>query len=169
MGATVKRTFGKERNLGDIVYNPQTKSVFCNIQLGFFTKTINLVKRQDNCYDIVVSKFNSEETIKIGQTFPVTKKDGSTVEGLTQTKIGLFKRYDSQKGKEVTDTSDALFLTTHKLKEPKEIGTKGFQKVGFITGKFGIELVEETQQKSAPEEPVVQTPEYDDDNEELPF
>jgi len=167
MATRTKRTFGNERNLGDIIYNPNTKSVFCKINLGFFNKTINLAKRADNCYDLMVSKYNSEETVKIGQTFPVKKQDGTTSETLTQTTLGLFRKYDSQKQKEITDNSDALFLTTHKLKEPKIFGEQGFMKVGFITGKFGIEIVENTQHNES--EPENNTPEYDDDGEQIPF
>jgi hypothetical protein len=35
----IKRSYGKERTIGDIIYNPQTRSVFCSISLGFFGKT----------------------------------------------------------------------------------------------------------------------------------
>ncbi len=171
MATRTQRTFGKNRNLGDIIYNPSTKSVFCKINLGFFgNKTITLVKREDNCYDLMVSKYNSEETIKVGQTFPVKNK-GETVEGLTQTTLGLFSEYDSIKQKNITSSNDGLFITTHKLKEPKKIGDKGFQKVGYITGKFGIEI-EASASNDTPAEPESVTSnevDYDDDNEVIPF
>ncbi len=169
--ATITREYGKERTLGDIIYNPSNGSVFCNIQLGFFSKTINLKKREDGCYDILVSRFNSEETVKIGQTFPVTKQDKSVVEGLTQCTLGLITTYDSTKQKNVTNSDDALFMTTHKLKEPKAFGDKGFKKVGYITGKFGIERDIASNNGSASyntNEPE-STPEYDDDGEQIPF
>lgn len=90
---TIKRTYGKERTLGDIIYNPNTKSVFCNINIGFFgSKTITLIKRaEDGCYDLMVSKYNSEETVKIGQTFPVKDKSGNIIEGITKSTLGLLK------------------------------------------------------------------------------
>lgn len=169
----IKRSYGKERTLGDIIYNPQTKSVFCTINLGFFgKKTITLIKRaDDNAYDLAVTYTrNGEEQIAIiGKTFPV-KKNGSVIEGLTQGTLGLLKRYDSEKSKEITDSSDALFITTHKLKEPKTFGDKGFKKVGYITGKFGIEDDIASNNGSSSynnNEPEVQ--EYDDDNEPIPF
>ena len=136
---TTKRIYGKDRNLGDIIFNPKTRTVFCSLKLGFFgEKSITLIKRTDDgCYDLMVSKFNSEETIKIGQTFPVKKQDGTIVEGLTQATLGLLTSWDKDKQKNVTDSSDALFITTHKLKEPQLIGQNGFKKLGYITGKFG--------------------------------
>jgi len=167
--ATTKRNYGNSRTLGDIIYNPNTNSVFSNIQLGFFSKTITLSKREDRCYDILVSKYNSEETIKIGQTFPVKKQDNSIVEGLTQCTLGLLTTYDKDKQKTITNSDDALFITTHKLKKATPIGSKGFLKVGYITGKFGIEVINtassNTQVPSEPEE----TPNYDDDGDQIPF
>jgi len=170
----IKRTYGKERALGDIIYNPATKSVFCSMNLGFFgKKNITLIKRSDDgAYDLAVTYTkNGEEQIAIvGKTFPSKRRDGAIVQGLTQGTLGLLKRYDSEKKKEVTDNSDALFITTHKLKESKPLGESGLLKVGFITGKFGIEddiasnngVVSD----SEPEEPSV---EYDDDGEKIPF
>lgn len=169
-----KRSYGKERNLGDIIYNPQNRSVFCNINLGFFgQKTITLHKREDGCYDLMVSKYNSEETIKIGQTFPKKDNDGKVIEGITQATFGLLTKYDGDKEKNVTDSSDALFIATHKLKEPKLIGDKGFKKVGYITGRFGIEYDIASNSDSSSEN--VQEPEnesiqeYDEDGEKIPF
>jgi hypothetical protein len=142
------RTYGNERTFGDILYSPKTQSVFCNIELGFFGRTtVTLQKRDDDTYDLLksyIDKQGQEQVIKLGQTFPVTKADGTPVEGMTKATLGLFKRYDKVIGKEVTDNSDALFITTHKLKEPKPLGNSGLMKVGFITGQFGIEVSSET-------------------------
>lgn len=162
-----KRTYGKDRTLGDIIYNPNTKSVFCNIQLGFFSKTITLSKREDGCYDLLISKYNSEETIKIGQTFPIKSDDGSTIEGLTKCTLGLLTTYDKDKQKNVTKSEDALFITTHKLKEPKSFGNKGFKKVGYITGKFGIE--DDIASNNTNVNTENSEPEYDEDGDEIPF
>lgn len=171
---TIKRTYGKQRNLGDIIFNPQTKTVFCSINLGFFgSKTITLIKRaEDGCYDLMVSKYNSEETIKVGQTFPVKDKNGNIVDGLTKATLALLSSYDKEKKKNVSDSSDALYITTHKLKEPVAFGEKGFKKVGYITGQFGIEDdIASNNGASSQEENYQNTdePQYDDDGDEIPF
>ncbi|MGE4517775.1 MAG: hypothetical protein AB7D96_13040 [Arcobacteraceae bacterium] len=169
---TIKRTYGKERTLGDIIYNPTTKSVFCSINLGFFgKKNITLIKRADDgAYDLAVvyTKNGEEHIATIGKTFPSKRKDGSVVEGLTQGTLGLLKRYDAEKKKEFTDSSDALFITTHKLKEPKALGDSGLMKVGYISGKFGIEddIASSNGVVSDSESHEV---EYDDDGEQIPF
>ncbi|MFA6195263.1 MAG: hypothetical protein WC656_01310 [Sulfurimonas sp.] len=170
---TIKRTYGKNRNLGDIIYNPQTKTVFCSINLGFFgSKTITLMKRtEDGCYDLIVSKYNSEETIKIGQTFPAKDRDGKIINGLTKATLALLSKYDNEKKKNVSDSSDALYITTHKLKEPISFGDKGFKKVGYITGQFGIEddIASNNGSSSENSQAPDNAPDYDDDNEEIPF
>lgn len=136
-----KRIYGKERTLGDIIYNPTTKVVFTSINLGFFgKKNITLVKQNDGGFDLMVSKFNSEELVKIGKTFPAKKQDGTLIDGITKGTLGLLKRYDSELKKEVTDNSDALFISTHKLKETKALGDSGMLKIGFVKGVFGLEL-----------------------------
>lgn len=171
----IKRSYGKERNLGDIIYNPQTKSVFCSFNLGFFgKKNITLIKRADDgAYDLAVTYTkNGEEQIAIvGKTFPAKKKDGSLINGLTQGTLGLLKRYDKELKKEITDNSDALFITTHKLKESKQLGESGMMKVGFITGKFGIEddIASNNGVSSDSEPEYSNEVEYGDDGEEIPF
>ena len=173
---TIKRSYGKKRILGDIIYNPQTKSVFCSIKLGFFGKTtVTLVKRTDDgAYDLMKNykDHNSQEQVVcVGKTFPFKKKDGSLVDGLTQGTLGLLSKYSVEKQKEQTDNSDALFITTHKLKEPKAFGDKGFKKVGYITGQFGIEddIASNNGSSSENSQAPATTPDYDDDNEEIPF
>lgn len=166
----IKRHYGQERTLGDIMFNPTTKTVFCSLKLGFFgSKTITLMKRADGCYDLLTTKYNSDETIKIGQTYPVKKQDGTVIEGLTQTTLGLLTTYNEEKKKELTDTTDALFITTHKLKEPKTVGNKGFKKIGYITGKFGIEIAENSQQPNNQHQAPQQPPANEADDEEIPF
>lgn len=159
-----KRNYGIERTLGDIIYNPNTKSVFCNIKFGFFSKTVNLVKQQDGGFDLVVSKANSEELVKIGKTYPV-----ANVEGITKGTLGLLKKYDKELQKEITDSSDALFISTHKLKETKAIGDTGLLKIGYLKGQIGIEISDD---ESNNEENTdnSKVPDIDDINEdEIPF
>ncbi len=162
-----KRTYGKERTLGDIIYNPHNKTVFTSINLGFFgKKSITLVKKDDGSFDLMVSKYNSEELIQIGRTFPAKDKNGNPIEGITQGTLGLLKRYDSELKKEITDNSDALFITTHKLKETKALGDSGLIKVGYIKGKFGIEIEANT---NVTDNTQSNTPEIDIDEDEIPF
>ena len=170
---TTKRTYGTEHTFGDIIYNPSTKSVFCSMNWGFFGKTtVTLIKRiEDGCYDLMKSykdRNGQEQIICVGKTFPVKKKDGSIVEGLTQGTLGLLKRYDAEIKKEVTGSSDALFITTHKLKETKSLSDSGFIKVGYISGKFGIESIASSNGNTA-EDYAPESQTYDDDNEVIPF
>lgn len=175
MANKIKRSYGKERTLGDIIYNPQTKSVFCSINLGFFgKKNISLIKRADDgAYDLAVpyTKNGEEHIATIGKTFPVKDGKGAIVDGLTQGTLGLLKRYDSEKKKEITDNSDALFITTHKLKENKPLGDNGFIKVGYVTGRFGIEddIASNNGASSQEENYQNNEPQYDDDGDEIPF
>lgn len=146
MTTTIKRTYGKERTFGDIVYNPNTKSVFCSINLGFFGKTtVTLVKRQDLGFDLMKSytdRQGQEQVVCVGKTFPAKKQDQTIIEGVTKGTLGLLKKYDREKQKEITDNSDALFITTHKLKENKALGDTGMLKIGYLSGVFGIEIEE---------------------------
>ncbi len=116
---TTKRTYGTERTFGDIIYNPSTKSGFCSINLGFFGKTtVTLIKRsEDGCYDLMKSykdRNGQEQIICVGKTFPVKKKDGSLVDGLTQGTLGLLKRYDAELKKKslIAQTLYLLQLTS---------------------------------------------------------
>ena len=43
----------------------------------------------------------------------------------------------------LNDNSDALFITTHKLKENQKLGESGLIKIGFVTGVFGLEIASE--------------------------
>ena len=149
---TIKRTYGKERNFGDVIYNPQTKSVFCNIELGFFGRTtLTLIKREDGGFDLMkpyVDKQGQDQVAMIGKTFPAKRKDGTIILDVTKGTLGLFKRYDKESKKNLTDNSDALFITTFKLKEAQKLGDTGLLKVGYISGQFGMEIDGEQTQKS---------------------
>ncbi len=165
-----KRTYGKERTFGDIIYNPNTKSVFCSINLGFFGKTtVTLIKRaDDNAFDLMKSytdKQGQEQVICVGKTFPAKRKDGTVIEEITKGTLGLLKKYDNEKKKEITDSSDALFITTHKLKERKPLGETGLLKIGFITGMFGIEIEEDSTKENTNRD----IPEIEIDEDEIPF
>jgi hypothetical protein len=138
------RVYGNERTLGDIIYNPTTKSVFMSIELGFFGRTtLTLVKREDGAYDLMkpyVDKNGTDQVVMIGKTFVAKKKDGTIIDGLTKGTLALLKKYNKEQNKMLNDNSDALFITTHKLKENKPMGESGLIKVGFVTGVFGIEV-----------------------------
>ena len=165
----IKRVYGVERTFGDVIYNPSTKSVFCSIDLGFFGRTnLTLAKREDGAFDLMkpyMDKNGQEQVVIIGKTFPAKRKDGTVVDGVTKGTLGLFKRYDKETKKNITDNSDALFITTFKLKEPQQLGDTGLLKVGYISGKFGIEIDESDNTQNS-EVPVV----YENINEEdIPF
>jgi hypothetical protein len=140
----IRRAYGVERTFGDILLNPQTKSVFARIDLGAFSLSLSFVRRSDKkTYDLFksyVAKDGTAQLVKLGQTFPATRRDGSEVENVSRATIGLFRQYDKELKKELTRSNDALFINVIKLKEPKVLGESGLQKVGFITGVFGIEL-----------------------------
>lgn len=160
----VKRIYGLERNLGDIIYNPATKTVFCKINFGFFAKTVTLVKQENGGFDMMVSKANSEELVRIGKTYPV-----ANVEGITKGTLGLLKRYDKELEKEITDNSDALFISTHKLKQTKAIGESKLLKIGYIKGQIGIEISDD-ENNNGENTTISRVPDIDDINEdEIPF
>lgn len=161
------RTYGKERNFGDVIFNPQTKSVFCNIELGFFGRTtLTLIKREDGGFDLMkpyVDKQGQEQVAMIGKTFPAKRKDGTIVLDVTKGTLGLFKRYDKESKKNLIDNSDALFITTFKLKEPQKLGDTGLVKVGYISGQFGIEVAEQNNNTQE------QTQQEYADTDDIPF
>lgn len=169
-GATVmttKRTYGIERYLGDIMYDPKTKVVFARIGLGkLFQTTITLTKNGDGGYDItkpIKNREGQEVVLKLGKTFPAKRKDGSILEGMTKGSFGLVTTYDKELGKEISTNEDAIFFTTHKLKETKQVGS--IMKIGFITGQFGIEIQEEVKGDAYEHEaPATEIP-----DDEIPF
>ncbi len=174
---TIKRTYGKERAIGDIFYTPSTKSVWCSIGLGFLGK-INLTLIQDKAnggYEIIKpykDKQGNEQVVKLGKTFVVKDKDGNVVTGLSKGTLGLLKEYDSVAKKELTKSEDCLIITTHKLKENKIIN-EDLIKVGWLTGQFGIEVIEKKVDAqngnniaTARQEYV---PEYEINEDEIPF
>ncbi len=137
------RNYGKERVLGDIIYNPNTKSVFTSLNLGFLGKqNFTLKKNQEGGYGLLKSykdKQGNNQEITLGKFFPIKNQKGEIVEGLTKGTFGLFSQFDKQENKTMTKNNDCLILVTHKLQEPKELNNSGFKKVGWITGQFAIE------------------------------
>ncbi|MBT5490881.1 hypothetical protein HOK00_00830 [bacterium] len=139
----MNRNYGKDRTLGDIIYNPETNAVFCNLDLGVLSLNLTLNKREDGCYDLLkpyTSKNGDTGVMKLGRTFQVTRQDKTVVEGLSRTSLALFSKYNKDSGKNEWQTDDQLQIVTHKLKETVNLGDSGFVKVGWITGKFGIEV-----------------------------
>ena len=137
----VKRVYGKRKTIGDIIHNAETGITFCRIQSGFFGyHTINLVKQSDGSFLIEKQYFQDGEykTVKIGKTFPAKDKDGNDVEGITQAALGLGTMWDKDLNKNITDITDALFITTHLLKTPEKINDN-LTKIGWVDGQFGIE------------------------------
>ena len=174
MTTATKRTYGKERTFGDIIYNPSTKSVFCSINLGFFGKTtVTLVKRADDgAFDLMKSykdRNEQEQVVCVGKTFPAKKQDGTIIEGMTKGTLGLLKKYDKEKQKEFTDNSDALFIITHKLKENKPLGDTGMLKIGYISGYFGIEITESNSSETQNNQNKEDIPEIEIDESDIPF
>jgi hypothetical protein len=186
----VRRAYGKERIFGDILFNPETKSVFSRIDLGAFSLNLSLALRSDKkTYDLYKSytaRDGSLQLVKLGQTFPVTRRDGSEVENVSKATLGLFREYDKELKKELTRSNDALFITVIKLKDPKVLGESGLKKVGLIAGVFGIELADENEKAKAKshggadnngEQPIDNADYYADeqpaqqpaDDEEIPF
>ena len=176
MAKTIKRTYSKEQTIGDIIYNKKSKTVFFSLNLGFMgRKNINLVQNAEGTYDMFGTYFkdNKPEMYKMGKTFQVTDRNGNVVEGLTQGTLGLSTTWNKELQKEVTSTENALFFVTHKLRETKVINDD-LVKVGWVTGKIGVEIeTEETPTQEVPQEetPTVETePETSvEDDDEVPF
>ena len=140
----VVRNYGIERNLGDIFYSSKTKSVFTTLDFGSLIGqvTLTLVKNKENGYDLLKGYKDKEgqiKTFEVGKLFAVKNKNDQIVEGLAKGSFGLFRSYDKDRQHDITQTNDCVILTSHKLKEPKQI-KDGFIKVGYITGSFAVEI-----------------------------
>jgi len=142
------KKYSSKINLGQIKQFASNESIIWELNAGFFgKKTYTLKPKEDGTYDIFIGVFHKDEDkfkdIKIGQTFPVKNREGEIVEGLTQTTLALTSSYDAELKKEVYDDTNALYITTHLLKEPKVISDKVSQ-IGWVDGSFGITQAEET-------------------------
>lgn len=170
----ISRNFGKERSLGDIFYNRGNKSLFANIEGGFFGRvTVTLQKNNEGGFDLLknyTTKNGEPASFVAGKTFAVKDKDGNVIDGLTQGLLGLIKEYSVEQNKELVSNRDALKITTHKLKEPKSLGESNVLKVGYITGVFMIEKPET--QNEAPKDFMsldLDSQSFDIKDDEIPF
>jgi hypothetical protein len=174
MAAKINRHYGIERSLGDILYNPATRSVFTRVDLGVFSLNLTLVQREDKkTYDVLKSykdKNGQDQVVKLGQSFLVTRKDGSIVDGLSKFSLGLLREWDKEVQKDITRSNDALFLTTHKLKDKKVLNEEtGLTKVGWLTGQFGIEVAKEDAKDGENGSYQAPEPEIIGEDDEIPF
>jgi hypothetical protein len=143
----VKRVYGKETTIGDIILNKETNSIFFSIEMGFMgRKTINLVKNESGQYDMFGSYMTKETNepimFSIGKTFQVQDKEKNIVDGLTQGKISLSTTYSKELEKNIFSDENALFITTHQLKEEKKINDS-LVKIGWVVGQLGIAIDED--------------------------
>ncbi|CAM3436490.1 hypothetical protein [Helicobacter labetoulli] len=164
----ISRTYGQERSLGDILLNKENNSVFATLDFGFFgTVTIGLTKDKENGGYTITKSYKTKDgqmsSFNLGKTFPVKDKSGNVVEGITQGLFGLIREYDSATQKNITKNNDGLQITTHRLKEPKQLGDTNFLKVGWITGRFAVEKTANTAAEP------VETPTMDITDEDIPF
>jgi len=138
----IQRVYGKTFSIGDVIRNSKTGITFCKIQAGFFGfHTINLIENKEGTYDLEKQYFKDGEykTVKIGKTFKATDKDGKEVEGITNATLGLDTNWSKELEKDITTTGNALFISTHLLKEEVKINDD-LAKIGWIDGRFGIEI-----------------------------
>lgn len=159
MAKKLKRYYGIDRgSFGDIIHNSETGEFFSKLSVGALGKVdITLTKREDDCYDVqkVYYSQNEKKSFSLGRTFPVKNRENKIVEGLTQFGLALFSNYDSTKESEIMCSNDCLVLVTHKLKQQVKIN-QTLTKVGYITGKFAVEIDENKSQKA-------------DETDEIPF
>lgn len=143
MSEKIIRAYGKEFTIGDIMYNKKEDTVYFILNGGSFgIHKIILVKNDQGTYDMMKSymgKDGQPAIVKLGKTFPVTRKDGSTAEGLTQGTFALGVKWDKESSREISDNRNALYFTTHKLRDNETVNDNMI-KVGWVTGQFGIEI-----------------------------
>lgn len=172
----IKRIYGVERTIGDIIHNRENNSVFVNIEGGFFGRaTVSLTKdTQHGGYNLLrtyKTKDGAEGTFTAGKTFPVKDKNGNVVEGLTQGRLGLLREFNKEANKELVVDNDMLQITTHKLKSEnhKRLGESNLYKVGYITGRFVIEAPQEQSAAGDFASTESEHPTIDVTDEEIPF
>ena len=148
----IDRYYGNDRgSLGDILHNTKYQELSCKLKLGALgSVTVYLTKRDDGCYDLSRKYKDGTKgfkSFKIGRTFPVKNKDKIIVEGLTQGGLALLSEYDPGKERDVFNSNDCLMIVTHESKEKITIN-ENLIKVGYITGKFAVEKLLESDKKS---------------------
>jgi hypothetical protein len=168
----MKKIYGKEVNVGDIIFNGKNKSVFTTLDFGFGGKTtLNLViNKEEGGYDLFKSYTDKDgqlKAFKAGRLFPAKNfKTGELIEGIAKGSFGLSSLYDKEKGKTVFNMDNGVVLTSHKLKSIVDLGN-GFKKVGYLTGQFFVS-VEDT--STPAENPTVEAPaQVEGDDEPIPF
>lgn len=144
MSTNVKRVYGKERYIGNVVFDEENKKVFINIELGFFGRQdFELVKNEDETFNIIKTIFNKTENsskdVTFGKLFPVKNKEGQIVQGISKGSLGLLKEFNKEAQKNMIVNNDVLLISTHKLKEKVKLGDSNFWKIGYIKGRFGLE------------------------------
>lgn len=172
MPTSIKRVYGKERNVGNILFDKESKKVLMEINLGFFGRqSFDLVKNEDETFNITKTIFNTTEnssrTITFGKLFPAKTKDGQNVQGICKGSLGLLKEYDKEAKKNLVSNNDVLIIATHKLKEEIQLGESSLFKIGYITGLFGIE--ESGNSNHYEEDTGVDPKSLEILNEEIPF
>lgn len=144
MSTNVKRVYGKERYIGNVVFDEENKKVFIRIELGFFGRQdFELVKNEDETFNIIKTIFNKTENsskdITFGKLFPAKNKEGQIVQGISKGSLGLLKEFNKEAQKNMIVNNDVLLISTHKLKEKVKLGDSNFWKIGYIKGIFGLE------------------------------
>ncbi|RDU66491.1 hypothetical protein [Helicobacter equorum] len=165
----MKKMYGQERNLGDIILNKDNNSVFVNIEGGIFGRlTLNILKDKEYGGYILQKSYTAKDgtlgSFIAGRTFPVKNKNGDLAEGITQGVLGLLREYDKESGRNLISDKDGLQIVTHKLKEHKRLGETNLFKVGYLTGRF---VIEEPKNESAAEDFIQSQDEISD--EDIPF
>lgn len=174
MSSGIKRIYGKERYMGNVLYDEENKKVFINIELGFFGRqNFELVKNEDETFSIIKTIFNKTENsskeVSFGKLFPVKNKEDQIVQGIHKGSLGLLKEYDKEAQKNMIVNNDVLFISTHKLKERIKLGDSNFWKIGYIKGKFGIEENKENSNHENEEPIEVDFKSLEILDEEIPF
>ena len=142
------------------------------MNLGIFGRITFLFEKRngEDTYDVFKSykdQSGKNCSFKIGKTFPVKNRNGDVVEGLSECKLGLISFYDKDKEKNITSYEDGLLITTHKLKKPIVINDS-LTKVGWITGKFVIEMYSSSEEQDKKNEQADNS-DIDIDEDEIPF
>ena len=143
MSDKITRAYGKEFPIGDIMHDSRDNTVYFILKTGSLgIQKIILVKNEQGTYDMMKSytgKDGQPGIVKLGKTFPVSKKDGTIVEGMTQGSFALGTRWDKESSREVSDNRNALYFTTHRLRTPEQVN-ENLTKYGWVSGQYGIEI-----------------------------
>lgn len=167
---TIKRNYGIERNFGNILKSNKTGAYILALNFGVFGKLSLTMRKAEKGTDLLksyIDKSGNEQSVCIGKLFQATNKNGAIIEGIFKATLGMRSQYNKDTQKTNTMSDDAVFIVTHRLKAPEKTGNPDYEKVGYVTGRFGIEMVEGSvmEQQSHQDD----LPEYDDDGDQIPF